>query len=135
MEEIKSKIKACIGFFFIYKGTKIKIEDVKFVGQNTVVKTNVRAYNLLDSELGSFLDELVLVNSDIVESQKVAPPVNQVIQSATIDYANFSISNVLIDAIARVKNDKDYVQQANAICNLTSQIVNVKKLELQINKK
>jgi hypothetical protein len=135
MEEIKNKIKACIGFFFIYKGTKIKIEDVKFVGSNTVVKTNVRAYNFLDSELSCFFDELVLVNSDIVEKTKQEPPINQVIQSSNIDYVNFSISNVLIDAISRVKHDKDYVNQANAICNLTSQIINVKKLELQMSKK
>ena len=37
-----------------------------------------------------------------------------------------------LDTIQKVQKDKSYINQANAICNVVSQMINIKKLELQL---
>ena len=42
------------------------------------------------------------------------------------------LSIILLDTIQKVQKDKTYINQANAICNVVSQMINIKKLELQL---
>ena len=42
------------------------------------------------------------------------------------------LSVILLDTIQKVQKDKSYINQANAICNVVSQMINIKKLELQL---
>ena len=42
------------------------------------------------------------------------------------------LSVILLDTIQKVQKDKTYINQANAICNVVSQMINIKKLELQL---
>jgi hypothetical protein len=41
---------------------------------------------------------------------------------------------ILLDTIQKVQKDKSYINQANAICNVVSQMINIKKLELQLSR-
>ena len=43
-----------------------------------------------------------------------------------------NLSTILLETIEKVQKDKTYINQANAICNIVSQMINIKKLELHI---
>jgi hypothetical protein len=128
---MRSELKELIGRKFFYKGKNITIQDVKFVGLNSVIRTNVQSYNLLDSEIERFLSEIKEIN--IKETKmEVEKPKQDFLSDPN---SNFSITRTLIETIQRVKDDKEYIGQANAICNITSQLINIKKLELMQLKK
>jgi hypothetical protein len=106
---MKEKLKQLIGNKYNYKGTNLTIEDVKFVGVNTVVKTDLRVYNLLESEIEDFINNL----SDFeLKKQK-----------------GFDLKTCLIETIEKVKKDPDFVKQANSICSLSTQLINIEKLK------
>jgi hypothetical protein len=52
-----------------------------------------------------------------------------------IQETNLNIRNVLFDTLERVRTDKSYIPQANAICNVVTQMINIQKLELSIKTK
>lgn len=105
------------GLKYNYKGENIIIQKVKKVSGNFIIITDKRTFNFLPSEIEEFEKNLETWKNEVKK-------VND----------NFDIQAVLIDTINRVKNDSNYIQQANAICNVTSQMINIKKLELQLKK-
>ncbi len=52
-----------------------------------------------------------------------------------IQEANLNVRNVLIETLDKVRTDKSYIPQANAICNVVAQMINIQKLELSIKNK
>jgi REP element-mobilizing transposase RayT len=118
MSEIKQQYLE--GLKYNYKGENIIIQKVKKVNGNIVVITNKRTFNFTESEADEFEKSL--------DKYKEEKPIS-------INTADFNLNDVLIEAINRVRVDKNYIQQANAICNITSQMINIKKLELLIKNK
>lgn len=104
---MKQKLKELTGNRYNYKGNNIKIEGVKFIGANTVVITELRSYNLLESQIEEFMENL---------------------QEPKQEKA-FDLKIFLIETIQRVKSDPDFVKQANSICSLSSQLINIEKLK------
>lgn len=104
---MKEKIKELIGYKYLYKGSNITILDVKFVGINTVIKTDLRSYNLLETQIQEFMENLQ-------EPKKEK---------------EFDLKTFLIETIQKVKSDPDFVKQANSICSLSSQLINIEKLK------
>ena len=39
---------------------------------------------------------------------------------------------ILLETINKVRTNKEYIGQANAICNVVTQMINVQKLEIQL---
>jgi len=122
---MKERLEQLIGNTYLYDNLQIKIQNVKKVSGTFVVMTDKRTFNMYEAEANEFINKLKQVNAfknmntEITEIPK-----------------DDKIQQIIFDAIARVKNDKEYIQQANAISNLTTQLINIKKLELQIlNKK
>lgn len=111
-----------IGKTYNYKGTNIEIQKIKNVSGNIVVVTDKRTFNLLPSELSDFTSEL--------KPKKTIDIISTIKKDETI----LDIKSVLFEAIEKVKNDPTYVRQANAICNITSQLINIKKLDLNQKK-
>lgn len=110
------RFKDLINGKFNYKGKNLFIQNAKKVGNNIVVITNVQSYNLLENEVEEFIENLLPYKEKEIKVSEIE---------------SFNIHSVLIEAIERVKNDKEYIQQANAICNITSQLINIRKLELK----
>jgi hypothetical protein len=52
-----------------------------------------------------------------------------------IQEANLNVRNVLLETLDKVRSDKSYIPQANAICNVVAQMINIQKLELSIKNK
>ena len=128
-----NKLKELIGKSFLYKGVEITINDVRLVSTTYVVKTNKRAYNFFESEVETFLSELKNVPIQ-VKKQELKPTKMENIEKNIVTIQQTDLSEILLNTIYKIQTDKEYVQQANAICNVITQMINVKKLEIQLKK-
>lgn len=136
---MQQKLNLLIDKKFNYKDKIITITKWKKVGATYVIFTDNRTFNFYDSEIELFIDELTpvrvkfkegvlektqLKNSEMEEKEKNIVPMQE-----------NDLSVILLDTIQKVQKDKTYINQANAICNVVSQMINIKKLELQLSRK
>jgi hypothetical protein len=135
------ELKELIGRKFSYKDKDILIKNVKRVSGVYVVLTDSKTYNFFESELPFFLKEIVEVpkvklKQGILEKRQMELANKQPEQPTTkVDSQAYDIKSVLIETIEKVRKDKSYVQQANTICNVVTQMINIQKLELSIKSK
>jgi hypothetical protein len=135
------QLKELIGRKFSYKDKEILIKNVKKVSGVYVILTDLRTYNFFESEVPFFLKEIVEVprvklKPEAIEKRKMELANKESEISTTKIYVNnFDINSVLIETIEKVRKDKTYVQQANTICNVVTQMINIQKLELSIKSK
>lgn len=145
------QLKELIGKRFLYKDKEILIKNTKKVSGVYVVLTNNKTYNFFESEIPFFLKEIVelprvklkegvlekrqlelknvsiQVKKDELNTNKMEENEKNIVPIQEND-----LSVILLDTIQKVQKDKTYINQANAICNVVSQMINIKKLELQI---
>lgn len=108
-----------IGKKYNYLNKNIEIRNIKKVNGNVVVSTDGRTFAFYENEINNFFKEL--------KPQKME---DKNIKLRQVEPETVDIKAILFDAIKQVKKDKSYVAQANCICNITSQLINIKKLEL-----
>jgi hypothetical protein len=78
----------------------------------------------------------VKLKQGILEKRQMELANKQPEQPTTkVDSQAYDIKSVLIETIEKVRKDKSYVQQANTICNVVTQMINIQKLELSIKSK
>lgn len=126
---MEEKLKELIDKEFIYQGKKITIKTVKKINASFVVITDKRTFNFYEAEAHKFIQDLEIINPikpTIKMEQSVKPTEEIQVKSQE------GVRQVLLDTLAKVKNDKAYIPQANAICNIASQLINIQKLELQM---
>lgn len=130
---------------FNYKDKIITITKWKKVGVTYVVFTDKQTYNFFENEIDFFIDNLIPVRvklkEGVLEKRQIELK-NVSIQEENMEvqqvYSNIELkketdlSVILLDTIQKVQKDKNYIGQANAICNIVSQMINIKKLELQL---
>lgn len=150
------QLKELIGRKFSYKDKEILIKNVKKVSSVYVVLTDSKTYNFYESEVLFFLKEIIelprvklkegvlekrqfeLKNVSIqVKKYELNPNKMEEKEKkiVPIQETNLNIRNVLFDTLERVRTDKSYIPQANAICNVVTQMINIQKLELSIKTK
>jgi hypothetical protein len=135
------QLKELIGRKFSYKDKEILIKNVKKVSGVYVILTDQKTYNFFESEVPFFLKEIVEVprvklKPEAIEKRKMELANKESeISNAKVYVNNFDINSVLIETIEKVRKDKTYVQQANTICNVVTQMINIQKLELSIKSK
>ena len=118
--------------------------------------TDNKTYNFFESEVSFFLKEIVEVprvklKEGVLEKRQLELK-NVSIQEkkhelntnkmennekniVPIQEANLNVRNVLLETLDKVRSDKSYIPQANAICNVVAQMINIQKLELSIKNK
>jgi len=132
------QLKELIGRKFSYKDKEILIKNAKRVSGVYVILTDHKTYNFFESEVSFFLKEIIEI-----PRVKVKPEALQIrkmeLQNKTeiirTENLNFDIKGVLFDTLEKVKSDKAFIPQANAICNVVTQMINVQKLEMQLKNK
>lgn len=150
------ELKELIGRKFSYKDKEILIKNTKRVSGVYVVITDKKTYNFFESEVPFFLREIVeiprvklkdgvlekrqleLKNVSIQEKKhelEADKMENNEKNIAPIQEANLNVRNVLMETLDKVRTDKSYIPQANAICNVVAQMINIQKLELSIKNK
>lgn len=135
---------------FNYKDKIITITKWKKVGVTFVVFSDKQTYNFFESEIDLFIDNLIPVRVKLKEGvlEKRQLELKNVSIQVKKDELNTNkmeeneknivpiqendLSVILLDTIRKVQKDKTYINQANAICNVVSQMINIKKLELQL---
>ena len=150
------ELKELIGRKFSYKDKEILIKNTKRVSGVYVVITDKKTYNFFESEVPFFLKEIVEIPrvklKDGVLEKRQLELKNVSIQEkkhelntnkmennekniVPIQEANLNVRNVLMETLDKVRTDKSYIPQANAICNVVAQMINIQKLELSIKNK
>ena len=148
---MQQKLNLLIDKKFNYKDKIITITKWKRVGTTYVVFSDKQTYNFFENEIDLFIEQLQPVRVKFKEG---------VLEKRQLELKNVSIqvkkdelnpnkmeeneknivpiqeetdlSIILLDTIQKVQKDKTYINQANAICNVVSQMINIKKLELQL---
>lgn len=135
------QLKELIGKKFSYKDKDILIKNVKRVSGVYVVLTDHKTYNFFESEVPFFLQEIieiprVKIKPEALEKRKMElQQNNKISEIVRTENVNFDIKGVLFDTLEKVKSDKAFIPQANAICNVVTQMINVQKLEMQLKNK
>lgn len=150
------QLKELIGRKFSYKDKEILIKNTKRVSGVYVILTDKKTYNFFESEIPFFLKEIVEIpkvklKEGVLEKRQLELK-NVSIQGkkhelntnkmennekniVPIQEANLNVRNVLMETLDKVRSDKSYIPQANAICNVVAQMINIQKLELSIKNK
>ena len=150
------QLKELIGRKFSYKDKEILIKNTKRVSGVYVILTDKKTYNFFESEIPFFLKEIVEIpkvklKEGVLEKRQLELK-NVSIQGkkhelntnkmennekniVPIQEANLNVRNVLMETLDKVRTDKSYIPQANAICNVVAQMINIQKLELSIKNK
>lgn len=135
------QLKELIGRRFAYKDKEILIKNIKRVSGVYVVLTDKKTYNFFESEVPFFLKEIielpkVKIKENKLEKTKMELETKPTQKAEVIiaDNSDFKINDVLTETIIRLRVDKNYIAQANAICNVVTQMINLQKLEIQIKK-
>jgi len=132
------KLEELIGITFEYKGKNIVISKVKYVGTSFVVFTNRQTMNFFENEVEPFISELKPFAEKIkiapiqVKKYELNPNKMEESEKNNVLIQENNLSTILLETIEKVQKDKTYINQANAICNIVSQMINIKKLELHI---
>ena len=148
---MQQKLNLLIDKKFNYKDKIITITKWKKVGVAYVVFTDKQTYNFFENEIDLFIEELLPVRVKLKEGflEKRQLELKNVSIQVKKDELNTNkmeeneknivpiqeetdLSIILLDTIRKVQKDKTYINQANAICNVVSQMINIKKLELQL---
>ncbi len=131
---MQQKLNLLIDKKFNYRDKIITITKWKKVGVTYVIFTDKLILNFYENEIDNFIDELK--NVSIQEKKHELKPYKMEENSKNIvPIQENDLSVILLETIKKVQKDKDYIGQANAICNVVSQMINIKKLELQLKKK
>lgn len=129
--ETINKLDEIVGKTFFYKNKNITISNYKIVGSTNVVVFCPQPINLLFSEVESFLDNLLEPSvKEITETQISVPKKEMVTFEPTKE--NQKIKETLLETLDKIKTDPNYIPQANAICEVVSQMVSLQKNEIQM---
>lgn len=128
---MENKLNELIDRTFDYKGNCITIKKWKLVSGSYVIFTDKRTYNFFSSEIERFFLELKETTKE--EHTEITEQKEQV--EIAIKQENNEIKDILLNTIRLVQADKAYIGQANAICNVVTQMVNIKRLEINLKSK
>ena len=147
---MQQKLNLLIDKKFSYKDKIITITKWKRVGTTYVVFSDKQTYNFFESEIDLFIDNLLPVRVKLkegvlekrqlelknvsiqVKKDELNPNKMEENEKNIVPIQENDLSVILLDTIQKVQKDKSYINQANAICNVVSQMINIKKLELQL---
>ena len=134
------KLNELVDKEYNYKGVNILIKKVKCVSGTFVVMTDKRTYNFLKDEVDIFISELkdkknvsIQVKKDELKPNKMEENEKNIVPIQ--EENNLNIRSILFETLEKVRTDKNYIPQANAICNVVSQMINVQKIEMQLKNK
>lgn len=142
MSNALKRIKPLMGHSYIYQGQKVEIQDWAMDGEQLILETDnpVGQIKLHLAHVPSFLLELEPTNQAAEEALNgVESPRSSTVPAApSVDVAAMvptsvlgQINTVLLDSIARIQADPNYIAQAKAINETVQTAVNVAKLQVE----
>lgn len=129
----RNQLNAIIGVPYSYKGKNITIEKVNVVSSgNIVIHAGGRVLcNLFPSEINDFIQELFEPLQTELNENQIAVGKNE-LKVFEPTKENQEVKETLMEVLRKVKGDATFIPQAEAVCNVVGQIVNVQKTEIQM---
>jgi hypothetical protein len=115
-------IKKLLGKTFLYRGNQIKIENYSVQNGGVTLVTDKGFIDKKESEIDSFIFELQPVS--------YAPVVQTQIDSSVIG----NLKDILMDNIAKVKADANFIPQSEEINKNVKSIIDLAKTEIEMVK-
>lgn len=132
---LKQKLDDITGKAYSYKGENISISKYKKTDSTVVIFINNRPRNFLFSEAEVFINSLEPpIDKPITDTLKKPsiPSSKKSLEIYEPTAENKEVKETLLETLKKVKTDPDFIPQAQAICNVVNQIVQVQKTEIQM---
>ncbi|MCL1933275.1 MAG: hypothetical protein FWF53_05655 [Candidatus Azobacteroides sp.] len=127
INRLDERLELMIGKTYKHNGGIIKVNDVKIRGNIARIITDGAPVCIntddLDNELKAFKqisDNMLARDTRIVDSVMYENNVYSVIQ------------NTLLDSIEKIKSDKDYIQQAQAVNDTVKNLIELEKTRISV---
>ena len=136
------KVKEAIELFenkqkFVLENKLYEIANVKSVSGNLVIVTNSKTFNLWESEISDFINNIIFdVSAVVIKSTDKKPknylPVN--VNGLMLPNSSMKAKDKLDELLSMFDDPEkitdDFMKKANALCVITDKIVSVEKLQL-----
>lgn len=126
------QLESFIGSIVHYEKQNITIKKFKEIAGNICVVTDLRTFQFYPDEIQEkFLDKI----SDAKEEGTFTPPTKIEEKSfVALPEENNTVKGALLEALKKVKDDPNYLQQAKGICEIANTMVNIQKTEIEMIK-
>lgn len=133
MNKIEKQLNDILNIEYLYNARPIKVSNYKIVQGNYVLYTTQGTKTLYESEVETFINALQPFKKKevIVVSNNLPSTNNEVV---IVNEQNEFVKQTLLDTLKKLKEDKTYIPQAKAICEVTSQWAGVQRNEIEIYK-
>jgi hypothetical protein len=133
MNKIEKQLNDILNIEYLYNARQIKVSHYKIVQGNYVLYTTQGTKTLYESEVETFINALQPFKKKevIVVSNNLPSTNNEVV---IVNEQNEFVKQTLLDTLKKLKEDKAYIPQAKAICEVTSQWANIQRNETEIYK-
>lgn len=130
---ITAQLEQLVNQEFSYKGNNILIQEIKKLSSGfIVIKTSGRSYNFYPDEVRSQFIDLLQPKQEKKELKHVKQ--EEVSVNVLLKQENQPVKDALLDALRKVQQDANYVEQATALCNISNSLINIQKMELSFYK-
>lgn len=119
-------LEKMIGNTYEYEGRKHLIYEIRTKGNIASLVTDKDVIELPLDGLDDYLDDFVFIKSNqLIKS----PEILEMVTSTGSVYGQ--LQTTLLDSIEKIKSDKNYVEQAQAINETVKQIIDMEKVKIQ----
>jgi len=150
LENLKNKTFCLTGGLDLIERKKHNLINYKHNIDTTVIYTDIRTFNILNSELSTFLNQIQIIESNEAFKPKKETIMKSIeskkqlddLQSKSKEKVNLTIfepteaqiriQNALVDMLDKVQKNDKYIPQAKAVCDITNAMVNMEKSQIQL---
>ena len=121
-----AQLERMIGNTYVFEGKKILVYDVRVKGNIATIVTDKEAIELPLDGLGDYLPEFEYVKSNQLVKN---PEILDMVTSSGSVYSQ--LQQTLMESISKIKDDKGFIEQAEAINNTIKQVIDLEKIKIQ----
>lgn len=119
------KLKAMLGKLWLHNGNQIKIINYHVLSEQGKIQIDIEGKDpMMIKDINKFIEGCLPVEETAV-SVEVIQQTNGLINT---------LQKTLLDNIEKVKNDKEYIKQANVVNSSVNALIGMAKLQLQVEK-
>ena len=132
--EMLKKVKELIGVRIKYNDNVFIINEFKLINGYYVLKTSKGIMNFLEKELLEFYAKKEIVRDNYLEKQFTNLPMKNNTSIFTYNPTEESktLKSELMEMLKKVKENKDFIPQAQATCEIARTLVQIQKEEIQM---
>lgn len=119
-----------------YNKEKLTVIRYKIISSGRiVVQCQEKTLTFFESDLEEFLEDLEILQQDLQISNTGTTQSKENNNDSLIFYTptaeNKELKETLMDMVRKVKDDKNYLENAKQVCNIANAMVKIQKAELE----